>query len=665
MLRNAPEPPSYKVAGSLRVWLPVAIFLLVTLLQLAGFFQRPAFLAGLTGDLGLSRYTFERILYLLPIIWAAFSFGWKGGAVTSIAAAACMLPRALLGSPVPEDALVETAAVLVVGSSASYCLDFLRKERIRRAQLEAAREELQSQVLIIESDQKRLAVLNRISAIASRSFDLAGMLGETAECIIDMMGIDSVLTYILDEQASELVLGTHRGVSEEFVGKFCKLSARPGSQGGSGSARPLSLIEDIREVPDLIEAAAAEEGLMSDLIAPLMSKRKVVGMILVGTHARGSFAHEEEELIRAVGNQIGVAVENARLYRHERRVAERLRASEGRYRDLFENAHDAIWVHDLGGNIVVANEACEELTGYEHEELIGTNVSKLLAPESLPMARDVKRKLLGGDDLEQPYEQRVIRKDGSVGILKMSASLLTAGGNVVGFQHIARDVTEEIRMQETTHSVLRQIASAQEEERKRIARDLHDDTIQSLVVHGQQIYDLACTMDELHLVAVSSQLEEMRQRNNSIIQELRRLSQDLRPAALDRFGLLPTLDRLASDMEEKWGITTVVDVVGTERRLPAEMELVLFRIVQEALRNICKHAQATSAETTIEFGEGMTRVTVKDNGKGFEAGRMMDGLRSGKLGLAGMQERARLLGGTLTVTSGIGEGTTLVAELPL
>ncbi len=226
-------------------------------------------------------------------------------------------------------------------------------------------------------------------------------------------------------------------------------------------------------------------------------------------------------------------------------------------------------------------------------------------------------------------------------------------------------MTEERKTQENLHFLLQQITRAQEEERKRIARELHDDTIQALVVHSQQIYDLATSVKRLPKPAVS-RLDELRQQAIQIMQGLRRLSQDLRPSALDRLGLLPTLKRLAADVKEYSGIDTEVKVLGVERRLPAEVELVLFRIVQEGLRNVWKHAQATSAEVTVEFAEGRTKVTVSDNGKGFDTRQTVGELpRYGKLGLAGMQERARLLGGNLTVRSELGKGTTLTAELPL
>jgi len=240
--------------------------------------------------------------------------------------------------------------------------------------------------------------------------------------------------------------------------------------------------------------------------------------------------------------------------------------------------------------------------------------------------------------------------------------LVVTEGKSRGLQHIAQDVTEERKMQENLHFLLQQITRAQEEERKRIARELHDDTIQALVVHSQQIYDLS--VDKQLSCEVVTYLNELRQQAIDIMQGLRRLSQDLRPSALERLGLLPALRRLATDVKEYSGVNVEVKVLGEERRLPTEVELVLFRIVQEGLRNIWKHAQATLAEITLEFSDGKMKITVRDNGKGFDTRQTVEDFpRYGKLGLAGMQERARLLKGTLVVKSEPEKGTVLTIEL--
>jgi two-component system sensor histidine kinase DegS len=147
------------------------------------------------------------------------------------------------------------------------------------------------------------------------------------------------------------------------------------------------------------------------------------------------------------------------------------------------------------------------------------------------------------------------------------------------------------------------------------------------------------------------------------MQDVRRLSQDLRPAVLDNLGLVSALGWLATDVSRYSGVTTNLRVLGSERRFSNEAELVLFRIAQEALRNVWKHAQATAADVTIEFSERKTRITISDNGRGFEFPQSVGDLtKYGKLGLAGMQERVHLIGGSLSVKSKPGSGTIITAE---
>ncbi|MFH1169528.1 MAG: sensor histidine kinase, partial [Chloroflexota bacterium] len=161
-------------------------------------------------------------------------------------------------------------------------------------------------------------------------------------------------------------------------------------------------------------------------------------------------------------------------------------------------------------------------------------------------------------------------------------------------------------------------------------------------------------------------LEELWQHINNAIQGVRRLSQDLRPAALDRLGLLPALEWLADETKKYSGIETKVNIKGNPQRFPEEEELLLFRITQEALRNVWRHSKASEAEIAVEFDQDKARITVSDNGKGFDLpDKLGDLARDGKLGLAGMQERAQLLGATLSVQSQPGKGSSITVELPV
>ncbi|GAI55604.1 unnamed protein product, partial [marine sediment metagenome] len=240
--------------------------------------------------------------------------------------------------------------------------------------------------------------------------------------------------------------------------------------------------------------------------------------------------------------------------------------------------------------------------------------SHLLAEGCQDDVKDMEDSQLRGEAMGRLSEVTLIKKDKSEVSIQLSTSPLFRNGQLAAFQHIARDITEEKRMKENLRFYLGQVTRAQEEERKRIARELHDDTSQALVVLSRQLDDLASSSKlpkDKRLL-----LEDLRQQTNSIMEGVRRLSQDLRPPILDRLGLLPALEWLASNVSNNSGIAIEVKSQGAGRRLSAEVELLLFRITQEALSNVWRHSQATRAEVLVEFDRGKTRITVKDNGKG-------------------------------------------------
>lgn len=250
--------------------------------------------------------------------------------------------------------------------------------------------------------------------------------------------------------------------------------------------------------------------------------------------------------------------------------------------------------------------------------------------------------------------------------LDEEVELLTAIGVPIGVaMENAYLYQAEKGMRENLSFYLHQVTTAQEEERKRIARELHDDTAQELVALSRRLDKLIATSTEFS-TQDNALLEEARQDADRILKGIRRFSQDLRPSILDDLGLLPALEWLASELTKQFGIAIGTAVVGTARRFSPEAELVMFRIAQEALRNTCRHAQASRAWIAVEYGDGKTILRVSDNGKGFELPERLSDLASlGKLGLAGMEERARLLGGTLSLHSEPGKGTTVTVEVPI
>ena len=358
-------------------------------------------------------------------------------------------------------------------------------------------------------------------------------------------------------------------------------------------------------------------------------------------------------------------------YRQTRRQREKIRrtvkdmkSARQDYEELFTNASDAIWVHNLDGVITLANKASEELTGYPVSELPGKNVREFLTPETLFIAGQVKDKLLRGETMEQRYEQRLIKKDGSEAIVQLTTRLIVTDGRPQAFHNMARDITEERRLQHNLEFYLRQVLQAQEEERKRLARELHDDTSQQILLLTHGIDNVAYKAERYSSQDLRNELGRLYELSQQTYQGIKHYAQALRPSILDDLGLVAAIKWLAEETHNLSGIDVRVKT-DTIRPLAPETQLVLFRIVQESLNNVQRHSGASEASVGLECRGDEITVTISDNGKGFKLPRRLSEFASqGKLGLTGMDERVQLISGKLAVNSCEGNGTTVVVTVP-
>ncbi|MFW6105222.1 MAG: PAS domain S-box protein, partial [Chloroflexota bacterium] len=346
------------------------------------------------------------------------------------------------------------------------------------------------------------------------------------------------------------------------------------------------------------------------------------------------------------------------------KVTRDLESSRRSYEELFTNASDAIWIHDVDGRITLANKASEKLTGYSASELIGKNVRDFLSPEALTLARRVRDGILRGEDMEHRYEQRLTKKDGSEAIVQLATRVIISDGKPQTFQNMARDITQERKLQDNLQFYLRQVLQAQEEERKRLARELHDDTSQQILLLTHGVDNLASKADTYLPQELRDEFERLYDLSKQTYQGIKRYAQALRPGILDDLGLAPAIKWLAQEVEKLAGIEVKV-TIGAMPLMAPETQLVLFRIAQEALNNVHRHSGASEATFTIECQDDELIITITDNGKGFELPQQLsDFAGQGKLGLAGMAERVRLIGGKLQVSSQVGKGTKIVVRAP-
>ncbi len=609
--------------------------------------------------LGLQRHSIERLLFLTIVILADVLYGFGIAMAYLIAAILVMIPRFFLGTPFLADSIYETVAVLLAGVGFNWWFESHRREVGRREQsllkLNSIRQELESHIETIRENEKRLSVLHSITTAINEFGSLAEILNIAAEKILEVVAADGVLIYLINRSTRMLELKQFRGVSQEFASGVDRLEIGEGFNGWVVQSGKPAFIEDSASDPRLSREVVKKERIGSQFIVPLMAREEVIGTLCILSRSKKKFTVEEEQLLILIGSELGVAMERASLSEEKERVGRR-------YRELFVRAHDAIWMQDLEGRILAANQAAADLTGYGGEEGLGTNVARFLTPSALELAREVRRKLLSGIEVEQPYEQRVIRRDDTEAIIMLTTSILMDESGKPIFQNIARDVTRERRLAENLRLYARQITHAHEEERKRIARELHDDSIQALSILSRRVDELISAQSRWSKII--KPLEEVRAEIDNVLARIRLFAQDLRPPTLDYLGLIPAVRELLTQVGQQTGIQADLRIEGEGRHFMPEDELLIYRIIQEALRNVWRHASAKQVHVAIRFNARSATVDVTDDGKGFVIGEDLRFVQAGKIGLAGMQERADLLGGTLSIQSKPGQGTTVNLVAP-
>ncbi len=211
---------------------------------------------------------------------------------------------------------------------------------------------------------------------------------------------------------------------------------------------------------------------------------------------------------------------------------------------------------------------------------------------------------------------------------------------------------------------LAKVLEAQEAERARVARDLHDQTGQALtsVLLGLRLVETCLAQDEPDLADARSRTDEVRELVTEALEEVRQLAFELRPTVLDDVGLVAALRRLTGDLaaQRRVDVDLAVDGLGDDSRFPSELETILYRVVQEALTNVVRHADASQVGVTITCLPGLLAARIVDDGVGFDPAAQQE-----SLGLLGMTERAALAGGRVEITSSPGSGTIVVVEVPL
>ena len=390
----------------------------------------------------------------------------------------------------------------------------------------------------LEQRNREQAALNSIAATVSRSLDLETIMSASLDRVLDIMQADAGSILLANGHRDSFV-GVQKGLPDGTYQDCLTSSGNDCLCGRAIREGRAVLVEDASSHPGQMEATCPAKGFDSLAVVPLRAKDRPLGVLLVASRRPHQLGPPEMELLAAIGNTVGVAVENA---------------------------------------------------------------------------------LLHGELREK----------------------------------------EEVRTQ-----LLNRAISAQEEERKRIARELHDESAQVLATLLVEIG----TAEEM-LPATNKQAKTILGRAKTdatrALTEMRQMILDLRPSALDDLGLVAAVQWYAKTRLEQAGVEVRLKVDGSQRRLPAAVETALFRIAQEAINNVAKHSGAHSASIRLEFSQPSVALVVEDDGQGFDTKTVSESRdKSRGLGLLGMRERAALLGGTASIESQPGKGTRVAVEVPL
>jgi signal transduction histidine kinase len=432
-------------------------------------------------------------------------------------------------------------------------------------------------------------------------------------------------------------------------------------------------------------------GTPGTLSATILIRGEVFGNLHLGNKRNAQFfTAEDEELLHVLAAQASVAIENARLYESQAWWTTQLES-------LNEVGNALVRETDLGRLLEFICQRLRELLGARlvaiglptskedlrfaaadgegSEEILELRLPQKRSKLGLAFERQRSERVDSADDTELDVEiaQRIgIRAGLWVPLLVRERAI----GVILVVDRLGDDPRfsdEDLRLAEVfaaraavavemskrvARDALRRVVAAQELERRRLSRELHDETGQTLtsVLLGLKTIEEGPNSEQARAEA-----ERLRELVTQALQDVRRLAVELRPKALDDFGLLPALKRLGAGFSEQTGIRVEVESFLGEERLPSEIETALYRIVQESLTNVVKHARASSVSVLVTRKSGSVVAVIEDDGRGFDAGASRDA----GLGLVGMEERVALLNGRLQVESGGGAGTTIVAEVPL
>jgi signal transduction histidine kinase len=543
-------------------------------------------------------------------------------------------------------------------------------------------------LVAVTPGEARLRQLIDAGLAITSELSLDALLQRLVETAVSLTGAHYAALGVIDRNGTLLERFVTTGIAPDLQAAIGDL---PHGRGILGvlirEATPLRLT-DLTADPRSVGFPPGHPPMRTFLGVPIMLRGTAYGNLYLTEKAGGgAFTDEDQEIVTLLAGQAAVAIENARLYEATAQWSAQLE-SLNEIGNAIATETDIDRLLDLvvrrlrellGARIVTlllpvgddelrfvagAGEGVEEIVG--HTMPRGTSKSGRVLDrgrsersESVlddPEVNEITRRFGARTGLWVP----LIARSRPIGLLaahdketpdgRFTENDLRLAETFASRAAVAVDLSQRI-----ARDALRRVVEAQELERRRLARELHDET-------GQALTSILLGLGAIEERVGAEAVAEVRELVVATLQDVRRLAVELRPRLLDDFGLVPALERLLETFGEQTGIAVEFEsgAVGTER-LPAEVETALYRIVQESLTNIVKHARASRVSVVLARKPDSVVVVIEDDGSGFNP----EGVREEGFGLTGMRERMALLDGRLEIESAEGSGTTLVAEVPL
>jgi signal transduction histidine kinase len=538
------------------------------------------------------------------------------------------------------------------------------------------------------ASEPRLRALVEAGIALASELSLDGVLQRLTELAAELTGARYAAMGVIDSTGSRLERFITHGLDNDAR---TAIGDPPHGRGILGAlitdASPLRL-HAIADDSRSVGFPANHPPMKTFLGVPVLLRGTAYGNLYLTEKEGGAdFTNADQELVQLLAGQAAVSIENARLYesatRWSRQLESLMEVSSAMAREtaldrllelIAERLHDLLEARlvtvalpsgpENVRIVAAAGEQADEVAG----ELMPLHESK--TGRVLERRRSERvDSVLDDAEVDRVFTRRVDARAGlwvpllvydrAIGVISAYDKLSAPDG---------RFTDEDVRLAETfatraavsvelservERDALRRIVSAQELERQRLARELHDET-------GQALTSILLGLKQLEGAESQEAVGALRELVVATLQDVRRLAVELRPKVLDDFGLVPALERLTHGFGEQTGIAVDLEAGAITERLPPEVETAIYRIVQEALTNVVKHARAQQVSVLVARVDGRIRVVIEDDGTGFDPAEL-----GGGIGLIGMRERIELLDGTLTVESSTSSGTTLAVEVPV